>query len=330
MALTKTISSTALARLRNIDRGKYFSLRDIVAETKGSSAAEEYETANYLPIDKDDYSYGAYEYFDFLTRRLGTREYGVFQHTLSTYYIAIPNFLTKFKFTPLIKPLGQKMTDYIPTLDKTKFILAADSMFHNKGYGWDPLIYWIVVNQVFINNTPQFATSEFDIGYNTKYIQWKNTPELNFGSVGNNSSNPGSGNAMSSFPNNAGIFNSVLNKEGYAKALGAGRDGKALFAYHSIRDIAFCIVQEHSAGKYIQTTDPFDAQKILESLDDFGFSNALFMDGSSSVFLYEYNSVGGGQFLVNALDDWGNAGSNSKNYASAGLRVAYGIERITP
>lgn len=325
MALNLNISSSALKRLRSIDRGKYKSLRDVVAEVKGSSNAEKHELDNFIPINPNLY-FGDGFYSRWLIPQLGTRDYGVFLHNLSTYYVAIPNFLTKYKLTPLIKPDDKFMTSFVSKQDKNKLIFAVDGMFHGTIKEHRK---WKVVNQVYKNNNPQFLEEEIIIGnYSTWYIQWKGSPDpvLNFGStVANDPSIPGKGDSMSSFNKEGGIFNGNLDTGGYAEKLGDSGTGKALFAYNSTKDLAFIIVQPDSIWTYFPVIIPLDAQEILKSLFEFGFDNAVFLDGSDSVFLYEYNSKGGGSFLVNSLDDLSNP---FKNTPYIGLRVAYSIEKI--
>jgi hypothetical protein len=78
--------------------------------------------------------------------------------------------------------------------------------------------------------------------------------------------------------------------------------GRQVFAHSQSKNCAFHIIKSN------ETNDSFASKRIQEFLMWVGFENAAYFDGSDSVVLFEFKSVGKGRYIVDSIKD-----ASSKN-----------------
>ncbi len=311
MALTINLSanSNVLENHRNSEIGKYLSFGDILFYSKGLSNPTPYEQDKLLPLDKSLYKTPA-DFLAKLNSNLTNRTYGVFKHNTKVFYTVIPHASQYAKFE--IKPANSASSDNLSVTDSIKKLgKTSGRNFFIAGAGpwFDGSDERKILGKLYMNNVLQstasnsiapFTSAAGHIQSNiqtTSNVQGYLTNEITIAQGEATICNDGFSGAPLLIKDSVAAmdFTTDNNKKEYID--GATR-GRQIFAYIQSQDLIIHIIKEDSwfSGEFL-------SNKFQEFLLWQGCENAIFFDGSTSALLFEFNRIGGGQFLVNSIED---------------------------
>jgi hypothetical protein len=334
---SSTISPTAKARLRNSAFGLYGSIAHVIglAADPLNAGLPTYTPGMYLPLLKSYYSpttdFGKkIDYNNKLTQLLGSRDYGIFSHASGgnasdCYYAVIKNFIGSHRLSVLYKDPtvvannSVKFMDYIRTQNSNSYYYASTGPFH-------VFVKGAVVNSdektmgVFYKNDVRFdstikanpltASIQFDLYSSTSntFVFKDMSRDPNIPQIGVTGGD-GFGTLVPFLSPITGLL-----RDGYFSKIGRdpGNIGIAILAYNIAQDLLFSIVRKHGAS--------IDIDEIADMLEVLEFTDAVFCDGSDSVFIADYESPADARLLIGDLPFY-------KNYASGGLKLAFAIKK---
>lgn len=313
------ISTTAFARLNLVDARKYRSASNLVSAAKGlfQVNAKTVVKDNNLPLDKTKYKDANAFWTKF--NSLIDAEYKIFRHNSSVVYAAIPYFESLGRDF-LVKSVGMlgvigDMQVHGADPDRDKYFIAANGPFFT-GLGF-------VIGPVCINNVMD-STNASNGGNGFIKVEHPSTSNSDISTVvmgqGDTNNTPvNTGEFVDGFSSLPPLITNSVYKAGYdanlktstTNAKATPHLGAEIFAYKPTitgllytASTVFVIMKANAQGK-----DKWDIDTIRECLLFLGFSNAYFMDGSDSVYMWDYAGPGNGSPVITSLA--GNGGKNS-------------------
>lgn len=300
------ISPSASLRLKYSEATIRNTLTRATALNRGSTIDIPCDWYVHLPLRKSYYGTGVSEtfrrdfYFELLETCLLGKDYKVYLHDPGIYYVAIPNFNSVTfprKFDVFLEPTFiATLRSNIQDRSKTDFFIGANGPWFDKSGN--------LYGKAYSEGALQTVTSSVPGNTSLMYVQWNspNTLTLDIGEASG-------GDGFSSLPKFI-IDGDIQNIDDVRSKPGVGRH---IFAYHPAKDLVFIIVRENE----LKNTANFNIDEVAEMLVFLGFKKAAFFDGSTSVYLYEYNYKGEGRTIIDCL-------TTGKNIA---LDLGYGIKK---
>ena len=286
-------------KLNKADIGKYSTASMLVSISKKPTQTVANTIVDLtVPINKKKFPKPETFWTTVDTKR-NSELYKILKHNSSVFYVVLPNFKTFRDFQ--IKPNTDTIPNEIKALNADNYIIGGNGPFaHNFPiYSTTGPIY---INSVLISSNPSNpGNASIRYEHPSSANGTVGSLKIKLGDVDAVGITPGATfDGMSSLP--PLIINSVY-KEGYDKNFKPSTNGSDLlgghiFAYNSVKDTAFVIIRAHGAGK-----DGWEMDTIREGLIHFGFENAIFFDGSDSVYLVEFIGPGKYRVIVNSMEN---------------------------
>jgi hypothetical protein len=290
MALTKTISATAEERLKILDPGKYKSMNSLVAIAKYLFA--EVDVDPTLTFDSAIANPATF------LLKVGVfttgKQYKILKHDEDTYYTVIPGMNSR-KFKVLFED------DFgVNTLRGTIAAQSANNFLIGGNAPWfglpNPDTSRNMTGKAFSNGSviaipTDKATAPYSLQWNSVssgspplYLQFRKIQEAD------------GGEGISSLPGLIWEKTKITGiNTGHQDCINRPTVSRHIAAYNKTIDMYIDIGYKNDEGSGIEI------DKIADALIALEFDYAMFLDGSDSVFLWEYNGPGKGRPFVDDL-----------------------------
>jgi hypothetical protein len=348
MSLNITATPEAFNQLSALDYGQYDTIQTIAAYTKTyantSPPPPDYNTRTFptlkiapianstTPVD---------DFFKLLTTQITNQKktsYAICNHIEKLDYVAIPNFDSRVFHVlydsvqadaSLTTTLAVSYYYYkLPSVN-TPLLVGGNGPFFEQIV--DPALFHIkLLGNSYKDNIKNPYNAFTGTASSSRIIQWDATKKIQFknnldsppgvlnGGDGFESLPPiiwptGSGGSAVIAPTAAdsGMINSSTDTGMFAKGPHYSRH---IVAYHATKKWLLIIV---GLGGYFSTLDPSSMTELYNNLQKLGFTYAVFFDGASSVFLWEFSGKGTGSAIRG--DDYFDAKKDKY------LHLGYGI-----
>lgn len=299
---TSAVSVAASDKFKDANWGAFHSSATLVGHALRAVAAppppESKIRRRFFPLDESKFA-SPTAFFNELNTYLGSHPYCIFKDNEEVLYVVIPQFELSRTFEIHDVPTASRVSATIQELGENNpglYLLA--------GYGpWHSLTR-VPYGPIYIDGNQVAGNSGFGRGF----LQYEPPNAIN-GFSANFTIGEGEAdgnNGASGYSQLPPLILDQVYIEGNDRSFISGSEidgdptcGGQIFAYHKSRDMLFLIMRKDGEG-----AANWEMKRITDMLLFLGFDDAVFLDGSDSVYLVEYDGSGGRTELVSSLKSY--------------------------